>query len=287
MAGLISGGVLAFAADAPLSGAINSTAGPGVIATTSQLSLNFVAPATLGSGRVRATGEVIHVGRRQGLSQARLEDANGRLLAHGTTRCVLLDLGVPPDDVEPPEPVLPERDWIPPYQRPVEGEPIPEAVWLARGGLEIVLGIAGGDLPRPPLGVLTGIRIVEAAEGRATTTLPCTAWLCPPAPNVYGGAIALFADVALGNALLTTLPPGTSYATLDLAVYFVRPVQPDGRLLTARAMVVHRGRSFAVASTTIVNEDGKTVATATTSAMTLDRPWSFEAPPEPADEGPD
>ena len=271
---LISSGVLAYAADGPLSGAISTTLGPGLAITTSQLSLNFVSAGSLASGTLRARGESIHTGRRQGLAEARVEDAQGKLLAFCTTRCVVLDLGVPPEGVESPRVLLPDEGWVPPYLRPVRGSPLPAAVWQQKTGLEILRGMMAGEIERPPLAYLLGTKFEEVGEGVAVVSLPCTAWLCPPAPAIYGGAIALFADIAMANALLTTLPAGGSYATLDLFVYFIRPVMPDGRRLTARAAVVHRGRSLGVAECTIVNEDQKTVARAVTSAMMLDRPFA-------------
>jgi acyl-coenzyme A thioesterase PaaI-like protein len=44
---------------------------------------------------------------------------------------------------------------------------------------------------------------------------------------------------------------------------------PDGRDLTARAEVVHRGRTLAIASCRIENADGKLVALATGTSMYL------------------
>ena len=273
-AGVLSSGVLAFAADAPLSGAVATNYGPGVAVTTSQLSLNFIAAGTLGGGSLRVRGETIDAGRRQGLAEARVEDGGGRLLAHGTTRCVVLELGVPPESDPPPE--LPPADgFVPVHLRRLESEPLPPDEWRRRSGLDIVRGILRDELPRPPLGRLIGARVVDCGEGSATVSMPATGWLCPPAPALYGGALALFADIALANALLTTLPPGWSYATLDLVAYFIRPVFPDGGELRATARVVHRGRSFAVAECEMLNAEGKQVVRATTSAMVLDRPFAF------------
>lgn len=274
-AGVLSSGVLAFAADAPLSGAIATNYGPGTAVTTSQLSLNFIAAGTLGGGTLRVRGETIHAGRRQGLAEARVEDASGRLLAHATTRCVVLELGVPEAGGAPtPDATLPS-DFVPVYLRPVESGPVPAEEWRRRSGLEVVRSVMTGDLPRPPLGQLLGTRLREADEGVATVVMPATGWLCPPAPTLYGGALALFADISLANALLTTVPAGSSYATLDLVVYFIRPVFPNGGELTARARVAHRGRTFAVADCEMVNSEGKQVLRATMSAMVLDRAFEY------------
>lgn len=43
-----------------------------------------------GMGQVRAVGTVLHRGRKQSTAEGKLYDADGRLLAHGTTTCVIL-----------------------------------------------------------------------------------------------------------------------------------------------------------------------------------------------------
>jgi uncharacterized protein (TIGR00369 family) len=67
----------------------------------------------------------------------------------------------------------------------------------------------------------------------------------------------------------TTVAAGTAFATVDLKVYFLRPVTPDGRPLTARGTIVHRGRQVVVASSEVLDADGKRVAVAVGSAMIL------------------
>ena len=58
--------------------------------TTLELKANFTRPITVETGRVRCTGTVIHPGRRIATTEARLEDAGGRLLAHGTSTILVL-----------------------------------------------------------------------------------------------------------------------------------------------------------------------------------------------------
>ena len=92
---------------------------------------------------------------------------------------------------------------------------------------------------------------------------------------LYGGAIAMLADAALSCAVMTINPSGSSFAPLDLKVNYLRPVLPDGGLMTARATLVHRGRTMAVATAELTNEDGKRIALASSSVMLLPgRPWS-------------
>ncbi|PZR97928.1 MAG: thioesterase, partial [Candidatus Nephthysia bennettiae] len=66
----------------------------------------------------------------------------------------------------------------------------------------------------------------------------------------------MIAGLAVEGSIETTVPAGTAFATVDLKVYFVRPVMPDGRDLRARGTVVHRGRTVAVATSEVLDADG-------------------------------
>ena len=137
-------------------------------------------------------------------------------------------------------------------------------------GLEVMRGCVTGELGRPPIYHLLGVRPTGVEEGASEWVLPATEWLCSPVEGrLYGGAIAYFAGNACDSAIMTTTEPGTAIAPVDLKVYFLRPVSPDGRDLTARGRVMHRGRRVAIASAEVFDADGKLVATAVSSAMIL------------------
>jgi uncharacterized protein (TIGR00369 family) len=278
-AGPFPGGTLAFVADAALAGAVFSTLPPAVGLASSELSINFLEPTGPSAERLVATGTVIHAGRRQALSEARVEDARGRLLAHATSRCVLqplpFDPPVAPVDLEPTAPLA--FDTPDPYERPVEGEVVSQDMWDSTDGLDLVRLWEKGERPVSPNCSLLGARFVDAAEGGASLAMPASTWFCTGFGAFYGGALCAFADAAINAAVTTTLPPGTSFGTLDLKVQFLRPVTPDGRELTARATVEQRGRTIAVSTARIDDADGRRVAMATGSAMiSADRPWPAE-----------
>jgi len=275
-ASVFAGGTLGFVADAALAGAVFTTLPRSMALLSSDLSINFLEPAGTASERLIATGTVIHVGRRQGLSEARVHDARGTLLAHATSRCVLQPL--PFDPPEPPAAfpdVPPPAFDIPdPYLRPVEGEVVPQSVWSETSGLDLVQLWHKGERPVSPNCALLGLRFVEVAEGSVTLAMPASLWFCTGFGTFYGGALVAFADTAINSALTTTLPSGTSFGTLDLKVNFLRPVTPDGRELVARATVEQRGRTIAVTTCRVDDADGKRVAMATGSAMiSSGRPW--------------
>ncbi len=81
--GVVHGGVFASLIDATGFWAVYSQADEGVGMTTVELKLNYLAPAV--SGRLIGLGRCIKLGRSLGLGEARIENEDGRLLAHGTT----------------------------------------------------------------------------------------------------------------------------------------------------------------------------------------------------------
>jgi uncharacterized protein (TIGR00369 family) len=87
--------------------------------------------------------------------------------------------------------------------------------------------------------------------------------------RLYGGATALIAGLAVEGAIETTVPARTAFSAVDLKTYFLRPVAPDGRELRARGSVSYRGRTVAIATSEVMDADGKEVAVATGSALIL------------------
>lgn len=85
----VHGGYAATLLDSCMACAVHSTLAAGQGYTTIEFKVTFVRPMTTETGPVRAIGEVINVGRRLGASQGRLVDANGKVLAHGTTSCMI------------------------------------------------------------------------------------------------------------------------------------------------------------------------------------------------------
>ena len=62
----------------------------GVGSTTLEFKISFIRAITAETGLIRAEGKVVSPGRRVGTAEGRITDANGRLLAHATTTCLIL-----------------------------------------------------------------------------------------------------------------------------------------------------------------------------------------------------
>jgi uncharacterized protein (TIGR00369 family) len=272
--GLISGGVLAVIGDAALGSVVHADVGPGQGMTTAELSMSLLRPVVPRAGaNVTGSGQLIHRSRTIGISEAFLYDHEDELIAHGTTRCSIFPPvdPIPEPPVDPPviEEPAPGSSADDPLRREVEGESLPQDAFEQRTGLEIIRGQIAGELPRPPIHHLTGLALGEAAEGEVVGVLPCSKWLSTSAGTIQGGFTAMLAEYAMTGAVFSTAPADTAVAALDFKVNYLRPVFPDGNELTARARIVHRGRTLAIASAELTNSEGKQVALATGSSMYL------------------
>jgi uncharacterized protein (TIGR00369 family) len=272
-AGVFLAGTIAFVADLPLSCAVLTSAPAGGLVASSQLSVNYLRPATIRSQTVIGRARLVHSTRSLGLAEALIEDGRGRLLAHATSRCVLFhgdaNAFASPTSTSPP---ASNNDLPDPYLRSVEGDVLGQQFWDGTPGIEAVRCIAEGTL-RPPVSVLFDWRGVEAREGEFAMAMPASPWLCNAFGALYGGVTALFADVAMTLAVGSTVPAATAYSPLDMTVHFLRPILPGGELV-ARARVGHRGRTIAVVSCEIVDAKGRLMAQASGSTLILPgRPW--------------
>ncbi|HEY2530140.1 MAG TPA: PaaI family thioesterase [Xanthobacteraceae bacterium] len=87
--GTVHGGLTATLLDSCMGLAIQSMLDKGVSSTTLEFKISLVRAITLETGQIRAEGKVINCGRRVGIGEGRVTDVKGRLLAHGTTTCLI------------------------------------------------------------------------------------------------------------------------------------------------------------------------------------------------------
>lgn len=88
--GAVHGGVAFSMLDSAMGCAVQTRCAPGKGYTTLELKANLVRAITLASGVLRATAKVVHFGGRTATAEARLEDAAGKLYAHGSSTCLIL-----------------------------------------------------------------------------------------------------------------------------------------------------------------------------------------------------
>jgi uncharacterized protein (TIGR00369 family) len=89
--GVAHGGLAATLLDTALGCAINSAMPAGRRFTTLELTINLTRPLTKEAGLLRCEANVVHVGGRTATSEGRIVDAKGKLYAHGTTTCIVVE----------------------------------------------------------------------------------------------------------------------------------------------------------------------------------------------------
>jgi uncharacterized protein (TIGR00369 family) len=91
--GVVHGGLAATLLDSAMGCAVHSTLPEGVGYTTLELKVNFTRPITSETGRIVCEGKVLHRGGRVATAEGRvIAERTGKLLAHGTTTCLILSL---------------------------------------------------------------------------------------------------------------------------------------------------------------------------------------------------
>ena len=88
--GTVHGGVTATLLDSVMGGAVHTTLPAGTSYTTLAITVNYTRAAHTDGHRLVGTGTVVHAGRRTATAEGRVLDENGKLIAHGTTTCLIL-----------------------------------------------------------------------------------------------------------------------------------------------------------------------------------------------------
>jgi len=116
-----------------------------------------------------------------------------------------------------------------------------------------------GWIALAPFEEYLGMRIDEAAGGRAVLSMQFHAMHCQGAGLMHGGAVVSLADTALAIAIKTLLPEGTHFATIDLSLQFHAPV----RWGTVRAVaeVTERTENDIRGEAAVLTEEGVKAAT--------------------------
>jgi len=88
--GVVHGGYAMTLLDSAMGCAVQTTLPQGEGYTSLETSVNFVRPITKETGRVRCEGKVLHRGGRIATAEGKLiSEKTGKLLAHGTTTCLI------------------------------------------------------------------------------------------------------------------------------------------------------------------------------------------------------
>ena len=91
--GVVHGGLAMTLLDSCMGCAVQTHMPVGSGYTTLEAKTNLVRAITAETGKLRAVGKTLHVGKRMATAEGRLEDASGKLYAHATPTCLVLSNG--------------------------------------------------------------------------------------------------------------------------------------------------------------------------------------------------
>jgi uncharacterized protein (TIGR00369 family) len=87
--GTLHGGICSTLLDSAMGCAVHVALPEGASYTTLELKVNFVRPVRLDGVKLRCEGTTIHLGGRIATTEGRVTDDQGRLVAHGTSTCMV------------------------------------------------------------------------------------------------------------------------------------------------------------------------------------------------------
>jgi uncharacterized protein (TIGR00369 family) len=136
-------------------------------------------------------------------------------------------------------------------------------------GLQLLEGIRAGTISPPGFAVLLDLTLEQVEEGFVTFAMTPGEAHLNPLGTVHGGLLATMLDSAMGCAVQSVLPAGSSYTTLQLDVKYVRSPQLGSGPIVAEGSVVHSGRRTATAEGRVLDSGGRLCAHATTTCLVL------------------
>lgn len=136
-------------------------------------------------------------------------------------------------------------------------------------GLEFMTGILEGRLPGPPIAATMGFTLSAVEKGLVRFTGTPQFPVTNPMGTVHGGWYGTILDSAMACAVMTQLPVGSVYTTLEYKVNIIRSI-PLGMSVVCTGQTDHTGRSTGIAHGELRGaEDGKLYATGSTTCIIM------------------
>ncbi len=140
---------------------------------------------------------------------------------------------------------------------------------LAKAETMLDQTMISGELPDSPIAQLLGLKIISLLPGESHLELDAGPQHANPMGTLHGGVLCDLADLAMGAAYASTLGREETFTTLELKINFLRPVW-RGKLF-AVGKIVNRGRTVGMVECDITDSQGRLVAKATSTCMTLQK----------------
>ena len=136
-------------------------------------------------------------------------------------------------------------------------------------GRDYLQAIADGILPPPPIASMLDFRITAVEDGEVSFAVTPDESAYNPIGLVHGGLVCTLLDSVVGCAVQSTLPAGTGYTSIELKVSYMRPIHADTGEVHARGWVTKPGRRVAFAEGDVRDDNGKLLASASSSLLII------------------
>jgi uncharacterized protein (TIGR00369 family) len=111
-----------------------------------------------------------------------------------------------------------------------------------------------------PVAHLSGRRLIDLADGRATLAIPASDWFRDPKGRVDSGMLAFLADMTHFHAVVSMLPEGAVCTTAELSITFLgQPPDAEGEL-RASSEVAYADERNALALAFVRDDQGRPLA---------------------------
>lgn len=146
---------------------------------------------------------------------------------------------------------------------------MPMAEIATISGLDFMRAILEGRLPGPPIGATMGYHLHSVEEGRVVFRGTPEFNVTNPMGTVHGGWYGTLLDSAMACAVMTRVPRGSVYTTLEYKINILRPI-PLGTTVDCWGEIDHVGRSTGIAHGEIRGvADGRLYATGSTTCIVM------------------
>ncbi len=140
---------------------------------------------------------------------------------------------------------------------------------LSISGLEFMQAMQRGEIARPPISALLNYSLDTVEQGKVAFRGTPEFSHANPMGGVHGGWYGTLLDSCMACAVMTEVPEGSVYTTLEYKVNLTRAI-PLGTEIIATGVTDHTGRTTGVAHGEIRGAaDGKIYATGSTTCLIM------------------
>ena len=135
-------------------------------------------------------------------------------------------------------------------------------------GLEFLTAVKNGDIPHAPMAKTIPMKLVEVKEGYIVYEVTPGHEHINLQGGVHGGFCATILDSVTGAAAHTTMEKGMRFATTELNIKMIRPMQ-CGKTYRGIGALINKGRTLVISEAKIVDEHHKIYAHGTATLMII------------------